>query len=145
MHINKFRCDTFVEGSSDLHGWHQAKGIDIVIITGCAANICCKLIAHDAMMTNYKVLFVSDGKATVLHLAIVSVAQVRQQELLTAELDELRTRLQPSGSVNRGLPCRRDFLRRRCPVNAFHRPFDFPQNRFRRSLAKGVASRLKST
>ncbi len=40
MHINKFRFGTFVEGSSDLHAKLQAKGIDTVIITGCATNIC---------------------------------------------------------------------------------------------------------
>jgi ureidoacrylate peracid hydrolase len=64
MRINKFRFGTFVEGSSDLHGRLQAKGIDTVIITGCATNICCESTARDAMMMNYKVLFVSDGTAT---------------------------------------------------------------------------------
>ncbi len=64
MHINKFRFGSFVEGSSDLHARLQAKGIDTVIITGCATNICCESTARDAMMMNYKVLFVSDGTAT---------------------------------------------------------------------------------
>jgi len=64
MRINKFRFGTFVEGSSDLHGRLQANGIDTVIITGCATNICCESTARDAMMMNYKVLFVSDGTAT---------------------------------------------------------------------------------
>ncbi|MPZ30417.1 MAG: isochorismatase family protein [Rhodospirillales bacterium] len=64
MHINKFRFGTFVEGSSDLHPKLQAKGIDTVIITGCATNICCESTARDAMMMNYRVLFVSDGTAT---------------------------------------------------------------------------------
>ncbi|MBS7537214.1 cysteine hydrolase [Ancylobacter sonchi] len=64
MHINKFRFGTFVDGSSDLHGRLQALGIDTVIITGCATNICCESTARDAMMLNYKVLFVSDGTAT---------------------------------------------------------------------------------
>lgn len=40
-------------------------------------------------------------EATVLHLAIVSVAQARQHELLSAEVDELRARLEPPpGSVH---------------------------------------------
>lgn len=64
MHINKFRFGCFVDGSSDLHGRLQALGIDTVIITGCATNICCESTARDAMMLNYKVLFVSDGTAT---------------------------------------------------------------------------------
>lgn len=64
MRINKFRFGTFVEGSSDLHPRLQARGIDTVIITGCATNICCESTARDAMMMNYKVLFVSDATAT---------------------------------------------------------------------------------
>lgn len=64
MHINKFRFGCFVEGSSDLHQRLQAQGIDTLIITGCATNICCESTARDAMMLNYKVLFVSDGTAT---------------------------------------------------------------------------------
>jgi ureidoacrylate peracid hydrolase len=49
MHINKFRFGTFVEGLSDLHPRLQAKGIDTLIITGCATNICCESTARDAM------------------------------------------------------------------------------------------------
>lgn len=64
MRIDKFRFGCFVEGSSDLHARLQAKGIDTVIVTGCATNICCESTARDAMMMNYKVLFVSDGTAT---------------------------------------------------------------------------------
>ena len=64
MQIDKFRFGTFVEGSSDVRRQLQAKGIDTVIITGCATNICCESTARDAMMMNYKVLFVSDGTAT---------------------------------------------------------------------------------
>ena len=64
MRINKFRFGTFVDGSSDLHQRLQARGIDTVIITGCATNICCESTARDAMMLNYKVLFVSDATAT---------------------------------------------------------------------------------
>ena len=64
MRINKFRFGTFVDGSSDLHQRLRARGIDTVIITGCATNICCKSTARDAMMLNYKVLFVSDATAT---------------------------------------------------------------------------------
>jgi ureidoacrylate peracid hydrolase len=64
MRINKFRFGTFVDGSSDLHQRLRARGIDTVIITGCATNICCESTARDAMMLNYKVLFVSDATAT---------------------------------------------------------------------------------
>jgi len=64
MRIDKFRFGTFVDGSSDLHQRLRARDIDTVIITGCATNICCESTARDAMMLNYKVLFVSDGTAT---------------------------------------------------------------------------------
>lgn len=64
MRINKFRFGAFVDGSSDLHERLRARGIDTVVITGCATNICCESTARDAMMMNYKVLFVSDGTAT---------------------------------------------------------------------------------
>jgi ureidoacrylate peracid hydrolase len=64
MRINKFRFGAFVDGSSDLHERLRARGVDTVIITGCATNICCESTARDAMMLNYKVLFVSDGTAT---------------------------------------------------------------------------------
>jgi ureidoacrylate peracid hydrolase len=64
MRINKFRFGCFVEGSSDLHERLQARGIDTVIISGCATNICCESTARDAMMMNYKVFFVSDATAT---------------------------------------------------------------------------------
>ena len=42
----------------------QARGIDTLIITGTATNVCCESTARDAMMMNYKVIFVSDGTAT---------------------------------------------------------------------------------
>ena len=49
MRINKFRFGTFVDGSSDLHQRLRAR---------------CESTARDAMMLNYKVLFVSDATAT---------------------------------------------------------------------------------
>lgn len=50
--------------------------------------------AYQAAMLDYL-------QATVLHLAIVSVAQARQYEQLAAEVDELRARVEPTpGSVH---------------------------------------------
>ncbi len=34
-----------------------------MIITGTVTNVCCESTARDAMMMNYKVVFVSDGNA----------------------------------------------------------------------------------
>ncbi len=59
----KRRFGAFVPGSSDLHEILQARGIDSLIITGTVTNVCCESTARDAMMMNYKVVFVSDGNA----------------------------------------------------------------------------------
>jgi ureidoacrylate peracid hydrolase len=53
-----------VPGASELHAILQARGIDTVIITGTATNVCCESTARDAMMMNYKVFFIDDGNAT---------------------------------------------------------------------------------
>lgn len=64
LKVKKYRFGAFVEGASGLHAILQARGIDTLIITGTATNVCCELTARDAMMMNYKVIFVSDGCAT---------------------------------------------------------------------------------
>ena len=64
LKVRKRRFGAFVPGSSDLHAILQARNIDTLIITGTATNVCCELTARDAMMLNYKVIFVSDGNAT---------------------------------------------------------------------------------
>jgi ureidoacrylate peracid hydrolase len=64
LKVKKTRFGAFVPGSSDLHAILQARNIDTVIITGTATNVCCESTARDAMMMNYKVIFVSDGTAT---------------------------------------------------------------------------------
>jgi ureidoacrylate peracid hydrolase len=64
LKVKKNRFGAFVPGSSDLHSILQVRGIDTLIITGTATNVCCESTARDAMMMNYKVIFVSDGTAT---------------------------------------------------------------------------------
>jgi ureidoacrylate peracid hydrolase len=64
LRVKKYRFGAFVEGASGLHGILQARGIDTLIITGTATNVCCESTARDAMMMNYKVIFVADGCAT---------------------------------------------------------------------------------
>jgi ureidoacrylate peracid hydrolase len=64
LKVNKSRFGAFVPGSSNLHAVLQKRDIDTVIITGTATNVCCESTARDAMMMNYKVIFVSDGTAT---------------------------------------------------------------------------------
>jgi ureidoacrylate peracid hydrolase len=62
--VIKRRFSALIQGSSDLGERLQAAGIDTVIIAGTATNVCCESTARDAMMMNYKVIFVSDGTAT---------------------------------------------------------------------------------
>jgi ureidoacrylate peracid hydrolase len=63
LKVKKTRFGAFVPGSSELHTILQARNIDTLIITGTATNVCCESTARDAMMMNYKVIFVSDGTA----------------------------------------------------------------------------------
>jgi ureidoacrylate peracid hydrolase len=64
LQVRKRRFGAFVPGSSDLHAILQERGIDTLIITGTASQVCCESTARDAMMMNYKVFFVADGNAT---------------------------------------------------------------------------------
>jgi ureidoacrylate peracid hydrolase len=65
MIVDKTRFGAFVPGSSQLHEILQARGIDTLIITGTATNVCCESTARDAMQMNYKVIFVADGNAAL--------------------------------------------------------------------------------
>jgi ureidoacrylate peracid hydrolase len=62
--VRKSRFGAFAPGASDLHAILQARGVDTLIITGTATQVCCESTARDAMMLNYKVFFVQDGNAT---------------------------------------------------------------------------------
>jgi len=64
LNVRKRRFGAFVAGSSDLHAILQERGVDTLIITGTASQVCCESTARDAMMLNYKVFFVADGNAT---------------------------------------------------------------------------------
>jgi ureidoacrylate peracid hydrolase len=64
LKVRKRRFGAFAPGASDLHEILQSRGIDTLIITGTASQVCCESTARDAMMLNYKVFFVADGNAT---------------------------------------------------------------------------------
>lgn len=64
LKVRKRRFGAFAPGASDLHAILQDRGIDTLVITGTASQVCCKSTARDAMMMNYKVFFVADGNAT---------------------------------------------------------------------------------
>ena len=64
LKVPKRRFGAFAPGASDLHAILQERGIDTLIITGTASQVCCESTARDAMMMNYKVFFIADGNAT---------------------------------------------------------------------------------
>ncbi|MBV9859342.1 MAG: cysteine hydrolase [Alphaproteobacteria bacterium] len=64
LKVPKRRFGAFAPGASDLHAILQQRGIDTLIVTGTATQVCCESTARDAMMLNYKVFFISDGNAT---------------------------------------------------------------------------------
>lgn len=60
----KRRFSALIQGSSDLGERLRKSGIDTLIITGTATNVCCESTARDAFMLNYRTLMVSDANAT---------------------------------------------------------------------------------
>jgi len=64
LKVRKRRFGAFAPGSSDLHAILQERGIDTLIISGTASQVCCESTARDAMMMNYKVFFLTDANAT---------------------------------------------------------------------------------
>ncbi len=63
--VVKRRYSAFIQGSSDIDRQLRAVGIDTVIIVGTLTNVCCESSARDAMMLNYRLLFVSDANAAL--------------------------------------------------------------------------------
>jgi ureidoacrylate peracid hydrolase len=49
---------------TDLELILRARGIDTIIISGIATNVCCETTAREAMVRDFRVLFLSDGTAT---------------------------------------------------------------------------------
>ena len=62
--VVKRRYSAFIQGSSNIENVLRDNGLDTLIITGVATNVCCESTARDAMMLNYRSLMVSDGCAT---------------------------------------------------------------------------------
>ena len=61
--VLKFRFSAFLPGASELPARLRARGFDTVLITGTVTNVCCESSARDAMMTNFRVVMVSDANA----------------------------------------------------------------------------------
>ena len=61
--LKKYRFSAFLPGASDLPERLRARGFDTVLITGTVTNVCCESSARDAMMSNFRVVMVSDANA----------------------------------------------------------------------------------
>jgi ureidoacrylate peracid hydrolase len=60
--VNKTRYGAF--HGTDLEATLRSRGVDTVIITGIATNICCETTAREAAQHDFRVFFLSDGTAT---------------------------------------------------------------------------------
>jgi len=63
--VKKYRFSAFLPGASDLPDRLRARGFDTVLIAGTVTNVCCESSARDAMMSNFRVIMVSDGNAAM--------------------------------------------------------------------------------
>lgn len=61
--IEKTRFSALIQGSSTLEAHLRDGGFDTVIVVGTASHVCCESTARDAMMLNFKTLFISDANA----------------------------------------------------------------------------------
>jgi ureidoacrylate peracid hydrolase len=63
--VEKRRYSAFIQGASNIDQILRGFGVDTVAIGGTLTNVCCESSARDAMMLNYKVVFVSDANAAL--------------------------------------------------------------------------------
>jgi ureidoacrylate peracid hydrolase len=61
LFVEKIRFSAFIAGSSDLEQQLRDRGIDTVLVTGTATNVCCESTARDAMMRNFNTVMISDA------------------------------------------------------------------------------------
>ena len=61
--VDKPRYGGFHE--TDLEMILRSRGVDTVMITGIATNICCETTAREAAQRDFRVIFLSDGTATM--------------------------------------------------------------------------------
>jgi nicotinamidase-related amidase len=86
--IEKNRFSAFIKGSSDIEPLLRGRGIDTLVFTGVATNVCVESSARDAMMLNFRSLMVSDGCATLTdaeHNATLAIFHTRFGDVRTAD------------------------------------------------------------
>jgi ureidoacrylate peracid hydrolase len=99
--VIKRRFSAFIQGSSNIENVLGDNGIETIIVTGVATNVCCESTARDAMMLNYRTLMVSDGCATATdaeHAATLGSFYLYFGDVQTT--DEIIARLDASARRN---------------------------------------------
>jgi ureidoacrylate peracid hydrolase len=61
--VYKSRFSPFIAGASTIQETLQSRGIENLIVTGTATNMCSESTARDAMMLDYRVVMVADANA----------------------------------------------------------------------------------
>jgi ureidoacrylate peracid hydrolase len=91
--VVKKRFSAFIQGSSDIDRHLRDAGIDTVVIVGTLTNVCCESSARDAMMLNYRLVFVSDANAALSdaehNATLASILRVFGDVATTNEVIEL--------------------------------------------------------
>lgn len=96
LFLPKCRFSAFLRTSHSLEAMLAARGIDTLIVTGTATNVCVESTARDAMMLDFRVFMPHDATAALdmdAHLAGVrnvmqSFADVRPVEALLELIDK---------------------------------------------------------
>lgn len=86
--VEKTRYSALIPGSSELERLLRGLGKDTIIITGTRTSICCESTARDAMMLDFKVIFVSDATATFTdqeHQATLNIMAMSFADVVTTE------------------------------------------------------------
>jgi ureidoacrylate peracid hydrolase len=63
LRVEKTRYSAFIRGASDIEAQLRDRGVDTLIITGVATNVCCESTARDAMMLGFRTMMVADANA----------------------------------------------------------------------------------
>jgi ureidoacrylate peracid hydrolase len=96
LRVRKATYSAFMPGSSNLDAELKARGIDTVLITGTATNVCCETSARDAMVRDYRVIMLSDANATWTdeeHAATLNTFAIFFGDVMTT--DEALARIEP--------------------------------------------------
>ncbi len=96
-HVEKNRYSAFIEGSSGIEPLLRQRGIDTLVFTGVATNVCVESSARDAMMLNFRTLMVSDGCAAFTdaeHNSTLAIFHTRFGDV--RKTDEIVTLLEKS-------------------------------------------------